>query len=45
MTYILCKKIIESGNFNRNDFLIKMDVFLLGDRITQGQYEELVNLM
>ena len=45
MTYILCKKIIEGGNFERNDLLVKLDVFLLGDRITQGQYEELVNLM
>lgn len=45
MTYRNCKKLIENGRYDYNDMLNKLDVFLLGDRITQEQYEELVKMM
>lgn len=45
MTYTLCKKIIESGNYDKADMMNKLDVFLLNDRITDAQYNELVALM
>lgn len=42
MTYNLCKKITTNGNFDKADMLNKLDVFLLSNRITQEQYEELI---
>ena len=45
MTYRLCKRIIESGNYEREDMQVKLDVFLLHDRIIQEQYNELVSLI
>lgn len=45
MTYRNCKKIIQGGNYDKEDMLKKLDVFLLGNRITQEQYTELVNLI
>ena len=45
MTYRNCKKLIEAGRYEKEDMLNKLDVFLLGDRITRAQYEELVELM
>lgn len=45
MTYRNCKKLIEMGRYERDDMLNKLDVFLLNDRITQVQYEELVGMM
>lgn len=45
MTYRNCKKLIENGRYDYNDMLNKLDVFLLGDRITQTEYEELVQMM
>jgi hypothetical protein len=46
MTYIYCKKVIENGTYgSREDMLIKLDVFLLNNRITQDQYNELVVML
>ncbi len=45
MTYRNCKKLIELGRYEREDMLNKLDIFLLNDRITQAQYEELVGMM
>lgn len=45
MTYRNCKKLIEAGRYEYDDMMNKLDVFLLGDRITQAQYTELVALM
>ena len=45
MTYQLCKRIIENGNYDKEDLLMKLDVFLLNDRITQAEYEELVGML
>ena len=45
MTYQLCKRIIENGNYDKEDLLMKLDVFLLNDRLTQAEYEELVGMI
>jgi hypothetical protein len=46
MTYTYCKKVIQNGTYGtREDMLIKLDVFLLNDRITQEQYNELVSML
>ena len=45
MTYNVCKRVIQGGNYDKEDMQIKLDVFLLHNRITQEQYEELFDLM
>ena len=45
MIYKLCKKVIVSGNYDKEDMQKKLDVYLLCNRITQEQYEELVSMM
>ncbi|MFE6167005.1 hypothetical protein ACFVP8_03905 [Viridibacillus arvi] len=45
MTYTLCKNIINGGNYEYQSMLTKLDVFLLGNRITSTQYTELSELM
>ena len=45
MTYKIAKMMIQNGNYDKEDMLKKLDVFLLGNRITQEQYTELVGLM
>lgn len=45
MTYNLCKRLIENGRYEKVDMTFKLDVFLLNDRITQEQYEELITLL
>lgn len=45
MTYNNCKKLIENKRYEHEDMLNKLDVFLLGDRITREQYEELVGMI
>ena len=45
MIYKLCKKVIASGNYDKEDMQKKLDVYLLCNRITQEQYEELVSFM
>ena len=45
MTYVYCKKIIERGNYDKSDMLMKLDVFLLNNRITEEQYKELAALI
>ena len=45
MIYKLLKKLIDSNNYIYDDILNKMDVFLLGNRITTEEYEELKNLL
>lgn len=45
-TYTLCKKVIENGTYEtKEEILIKLDVFLLNNRITQEEYNELVALL
>ena len=45
MIYTLCKKVINSGNYDYDSMLNKIDVYLLGNRITIEQYTELKGLM
>ncbi len=45
MIYKLCKQVIESGNYEYGSMLNKLDVYLLGNRITPEQYTELKSLM
>ena len=45
MTYERCKKLIQKGYYQQEDMLKKLDVFLLADRITTEQYNELVGMM
>lgn len=43
---MLCKKVIENGTYgSKEDMLLKLDVFLLANRITQTEYNELVSLL
>lgn len=44
-TYQMCKTLIEKGRYEKSDMMMKLDVFLLGDRITKEQYDELVSMM
>ena len=44
MAYILLKKVIEAGNWDREDIRTKLDVYYGFDRITRAQYEELLTL-
>ena len=45
MTYKLMKRIITKGGYDRESTLLKLDVFLMADRITPEEYQELVELM
>ena len=46
MTYTYCKKVIENKTYsNKDDMKNKLDVFLLNNRITQDQYNELNNIL
>lgn len=41
----MCKTLIQKNRYEKADMTQKLDIFLLGDRITQEQYEELVKMM
>jgi hypothetical protein len=45
MTYRNCKKLIEIGRYEKEDMLNRLDIFLLNDRISQLEYEELVGMI
>lgn len=49
MTYKLMKRVIENGlkkgNLDVESTMQKLDVFLMADRITAEEYQELVELM
>lgn len=48
-TYLLCKKVIQNTTYKTQDekdeMQLKLDVFLLNNRITQEQYNELTDLL
>lgn len=44
-TYEMCKTLIEKGRYEKEDMLSKLDLFLLGNRITEEKYSELVGMM
>lgn len=43
MTYYICKKLIQEGK--TNGLADKLDVFLLNNRITNEQYNELIQML
>lgn len=43
MTYRLVKRIIAKGNYDKDELMDKLDVFLLASRITEDEYKELIN--
>lgn len=46
MTYVYCKKIIENKTYESvEDMQLKLDVFLLNNRITQDNYNELTAML
>jgi hypothetical protein len=46
MTYIYCKKVIQNGTYGtKEEMQIKLDVFLLNNRITQENYDELTAML
>ena len=45
MTYARLKKLIERGAYKEEDMLNKLDVFLMANRITEEQYQELIGMM
>lgn len=46
MTYTYCKKVIEQGTYGtQEEMMMKLDVFLLNNRISDAQYRELVSLL
>ena len=45
MTYARLKKLIERGVYKKEDMLNKLDVFLMANRITEEQYQELIGMM
>ena len=45
MTYARLKKLIERGAYKKEDMLKKLDVFLMANRITEEQYQELIGMM
>lgn len=45
-TYDACKLTILNGKYGaKEEMMFKLDIFLLGNRITQDQYNELVELL
>lgn len=45
MTYKLMKRIITKGGYDRESTMLKLDVFLMADRISPEEYQELVELI
>lgn len=44
-TYEMCKTLIQKNRYEKDDMTQKLDIFLLGNRITEEQYTELVGMM
>lgn len=46
MTYTYCKKVILNGTYGtKEEMQVKLDVFLLANRIDEVQYNELKDLL
>lgn len=46
MTCTYCKTVIKNARYGtKESFMVKLDVFLLNNRITQEEYTELVDLL
>lgn len=48
-TYIVCKRVIENTDYKseeqKNEMQLKLDVFLLNNRLSQQEYDELTQLL
>lgn len=44
-TYEMCKILITNNKYEKEDMTQKLDIFLLGNRVTQEEYIELIGLM
>ena len=45
MLYRIIKNVIDAGNYECEDLQMKLDVFLVKNRITLEQYEELSSMI
>ena len=45
MIYTLLKRMITTGNYEKEDMQNKLDIFFAVNRITEEQYLELTNLI
>lgn len=45
MTYLRLKKLIQNGTYVKETLMNQLDVFLMANRITEEQYNELLDLM
>ena len=45
LTYEACKRVIQNRVFDKEDLLKKMDIFLLNNRLSKEQYNELITLL
>ena len=45
MLYLVFKRTIQRGNYDRAAMQTKLDVFFAADRITQAEYEELSGML
>ena len=46
MTYRLCRKVIQNKAYKTTEEMeLKLDVFLLNNRINQDEYNELIDLL
>lgn len=46
MTYRACKSIIDRQSYeSKEDMQIKLDIFLLNNRLSQSEYDELTQLL
>lgn len=43
--YNICKKIILNGNYDKEDISKKLDIFLLKNKLTLEEYQELISLI
>lgn len=45
MTYATLKRLLPTGNYDKEEMRGKLDLFLVFDRLSQAQYEELAGLI
>ena len=45
MTYLRLKKLIQNGTYVKETLMNQLDVFLMANRITEEQYNELLDFM
>lgn len=46
MIYFYCKKVIENQTYkSKDDMQLKLDIFLLNNRLNQEQYKQLIELL